>query len=666
MRLLSAGFVCAIIFACGDSGSDNGGTGGGSNSSGGDSSTGGDASTDGGSTSGKGGGATTGGESTTTGGKSTATGGKASTGGTGGKASTGGAAGKGGSTSGGAVSTGGADAGGDTGTAGDTGTGGDTGVPDGLLNPDYITDWNPGILKDNTNQPLGADGIPQRTTVCATVAAGGNIQAAIDACAEGQVVELAAGAFSVANTINITKGIVLRGAGSGTGGTTITKTGGNTVIQIGTNRDSACYAGAFGTAYPLTKDAAKETNVVTIGANASTFKSGDLALIDEADDADVSQGDCEYYKRVSQRSLAQRVEVASVNATAGTITLTTPLHWTFRSAAPHSAQIARTTQALVKYAGIESVYLKGGTNPGWSGQMAGGIDISNAMNSWVKDVQTDGTIEGMHVAVTGSYRVVVRDSNFHHSAGYSYNADCYGIVMRCGSADGLVENNIVRYMNKPILFNASGGGNVIAYNYADNSWSSDTGGYQEVNIDCHCAFPHMELIEGNYAPHVGAVITHGNAGYLTYFRNYSSSQFAAPAVFGTTTKQTGNVAALQLDAGVHHITAVGNVWGSNAKNDLGTADLTSAYTSAGDSPATIIKVNTSNVAFTTLWWHANYDTVMNGVRYNPAISVRELPASLYRSTKPSWWPSGSPWPWSGSDLSPMVGTLPAKARSDAL
>ena len=47
-----------------------------------------------------------------------------------------------------------------------------------------------------------------------------------------------------------------------------------------------------------------------------------------------------------------------------------------------------------------------------------------------------------------------------------------------------------------------------------------------MHIDCHCAFPHMELMEGNWAPHMGATTTHGNAGYLTYFRNYASSQFA--------------------------------------------------------------------------------------------------------------------------------------------
>ena len=109
-------------------------------------------------------------------------------------------------------------------------------------------------------------------------------------------------------------------------------------------------------------------------------------------------------------------------------------------------------------------------------------------------------------------------------------------------------------MNKPILFNASGGGNVIAYNYADDSWA--TPGWQELNIDCHCNYPHMELIEGNFAPHMGMSVTHGNAGYLTFYRNYSSSQFHE------FTGLTGNVAAIELDTKAQSMNVVGNVLGA--------------------------------------------------------------------------------------------------------
>lgn len=58
---------------------------------------------------------------------------------------------------------------------------------------------------------------------------------------------------------------------------------------------------------------------------------------------------------------------------------------------------------------------------------------------------------------------------------------------------------------------------------------------------------------------------------------------------------------------------------------------------------------------------------MNGtVLWDPGHDVRTLPASLYRRGRPGWWPEGTPWPWAGPDLDPMVGALPAKARSDTM
>lgn len=530
-----------------------------------------------------------------------------------------------------------------------------------VISADRITDWQPGILADDQlGLPLGADRLPQRTTVCATLSPGANIQAAIDACPAGQVVLLNPGTFTVSTTIALTKGVVLRGSGyqGAPAGTTIVKSGGGTAVAIGTGRDSTCYGG---TAYALTRDAAKGSTTLSVGAAAANFAAGDLALVDVADDSTVHQGDCSYYKRVSGRSASQRVEVKSVDAAAGTITLTTPLHWTFRTSSPYLGQVTRAPRTTVKWAGIEHLRIQGGSNTGYNGQMAGGIDISNAAYCWVKDVQTDGTVGGMHVALTGAYRCVVRDSYLHHSANYGFGADCYGIVLRCGTADNLVENNIVRWMNKPILFNASGGGNVIGYNYADNSWSNPAA-YQEVNIDSHCAFPHMELMEGNYAPHMGASTTHGNAGYLTYFRNYASSVFAPPAVYGSTATQWQNVASLQFDGGDIAMNAVGNV--------LGTAGVSTTYDGFNINLVSIFQLGANgsgatDVATTTLYRHGNFDTVNNATVWDPAKTDRTLPASLYLTARPGWWPSGTPWPWTGPDLSPMIGTLPAKARSDS-
>ena len=539
-----------------------------------------------------------------------------------------------------------------------------------------------------------------RNTICATVPAQSGdatkaIQDALNGCqGKNQVVMLAAGKYSVSSTISVPSGVVLRGAGSdAASGTTIVGSTGP-VLNIGTMEDQVCYDSAFdSSAQPLlTQHAMKESATVAV-ASAAGFTAGDLALIDEQDTSEVSEGDCTFFKRVDHYGLSERVEISAISG--NTLTLSTPLHWTFSTA--QSARISRMGRTPTKWAGIESVLVQGGRPGGYAGQNAGGIDVSHAAYCWVKDVQIDGTTSGMPIRLAGTYRCVVRDSHIHNSYSYGFGQDNYGIVLACGSADNLVENNVSRFLDKPILFNNSGGGNVVGYNYADNSWSCDGNnddGSQEVNIDCHCAFPHMELMEGNWAPHMGASTTHGNAGYLTYFRNYASSQWSPSKANQSNSAivwsqpflpQYANVESLEIDDTDVKMTVIGNILGSTTNaglglpGDLGTTSVSQggsfatsqAYVGDGSAPA-IYKVNQTNVAWTSLWLHGNFDTVNQKVMWNAStltanlpMSTQKLPSSLYYAKKPAWWPSGTPWPWVGPDLTPKVGSLPAQTRSAA-
>jgi hypothetical protein len=475
-------------------------------------------------------------------------------------------------------------------TSSSSGSGGGTGgdgscdggpcdvAPAGLLDPDYTTTWNPGILADTpTGAALGPDGLPVRNTICASVPAQGGdataaIQGALNGCAgKHQVVALAAGTYTVSATIQVPGGVVLRGAGAdAASGTVVVSTQGGPVLAIGTTQDTVCYDSAFdASAKPLlAQDAMKETATLSV-ASAAGFQAGDLALVDQMDDAEVNEGDCTFFKRIAGYGVSERVEIASVSGS--TLTL-------------------------------------------------------------------------------------------------------------------------------PILFNNSGGGNVIGYNYADNSWSCDGNGddgFQEVNVDCHCAFPHMELMEGNWAPHMGATTTHGNAGYLTYFRNYASSQWspsrASPPKSAIVWSQPfvpqyADVGALDFPSPDLKMTVIGNVLGSSADGSLGLpADLgtTSAtqngppatsqvYTSADGSQPAVFLIDPSTIAWSSLWLTGNFDAVNKKVMWNASPptanlppSTQSLPASLYYKKRPGWWPAGAPWPWVGPDLAPRVGALPAKTRSDA-
>jgi hypothetical protein len=81
-----------------------------------------------------------------------------------------------------------------------------------IIPPDRNFAWNPGMMSKG--------GIPNRTTVCATLSpSGGNdtaaIQAKLDSCPSGQVVMLNPGTFIVNNFLIMTSGITLRGSGKG-------------------------------------------------------------------------------------------------------------------------------------------------------------------------------------------------------------------------------------------------------------------------------------------------------------------------------------------------------------------------------------------------------------------------------------------------------------------
>ena len=107
--------------------------------------------------------------------------------------------------------------------------------------------------------------------------------------------------------------------------------------------------------------------------------------------------------------------------------------------------------------------------------------------------------------------------------------------------------------------------------------------------------------------------------------------------------------------------------GSAASTSLGTAPVSAVYIGSGSDTPSILELGpASDVSQTTLVAHGNYDTVTAAVKWSDTIPTRTLPASLYRAVKPAWWPAANPWPWAGPDQTPMVGTLPAKARSDAL
>ena len=304
--------------------------------------------------------------------------------------------------------------------------------------------WNPGLMSKG--------GIPNRTQTCASLPAGSSqtaIQAALDSCAAGKVVQLAAGTYTINNYLLVHSGITLRGAGAGQ--TILVKTNGapprsktvdpgtKGILEPATNAyvvadsqpiiiiGSSRWPGPDNsTSQNLTKDGGVGAMSVTV-ANASGFAQGQFVLLDELSGATwqsvpagfpcsgctVQQGDHVAYNihnptqqgddseaskswfSRTDRPTNEIKEVASVSG--NTITFTSPLSIAYR--ASHTAQLTRYTLAgsastgnsiHVVNAGVENLSMKGGSD--------GALRFQNAAYSWAKNVEitqwlNDGVID---------------------------------------------------------------------------------------------------------------------------------------------------------------------------------------------------------------------------------------------------------------------------------
>ncbi|HTO22868.1 MAG TPA: pectate lyase [Spirochaetia bacterium] len=574
-------------------------------------------------------------------------------------------------------------------------------VPDTSIIPaDRFTVWHPGIY------PAG---VPARTTVCATVNAStyGNgssdasagIQAALDACPDEQAVQLSAGTFLINNYfLGISKGITLRGAGAGT--TILKRTNGaspgsenagvaDPVVFIGPQRwpgpdDS--------TSQGLTIDGAKGSYSVTVGSG-SGFAAGQFVLLDEdnyntgawqslpnrngqptpvkvwatdravwmrhnptAGEDDPFPDSLSWFSR-SGRPIAEVKEVASVSG--NVVTFTTPLHISYRVS--HTAQLTRYTgqNVHVKNAGLEDLTVYGGGD--------GNVRFEDAAYSWMRNVE-DTVWLGEGVAINNSFRIEVRDSYIHDAAWPEPGGGGYAISFANGTADTLVENNIVIGANKVMVARSSGAGSVIGYNYMDDGHILTAPDWVEVGINgSHEVGSHHMLFEGNESFNYDSDFTHGNAIYHTVFRNHLSGfRRDFPGM------QNARAGGLMY----------GSWWHSFVGNVMGTAGRMSGwlYEDPGDGTygnpwgegtyiwklgydATEWSQDADPQVHSTVLREGNFDYVTNQVHWD--TTAQTIPPSLYLTSKPAFFGS-LPWPWVDPTGATKLYTLPAKARYDAM
>jgi hypothetical protein len=564
---------------------------------------------------------------------------------------------------------------------------------------------------------LSVGGIPNRTTVCATVSPNGggaddtaNIQNAINSCPAGEVVSLAAGTFTIGegNFVLINKGVTLRGSGPGT--TVLTRTGGAVLgsYNPGSNPSPMVILGPEEynnntTSTNLTADGAQGAYSVDV-ASTSGFSVGQIVLLDELSGAGW-QTDVEGlgqiwaasdYRVVYQRhnpaqsfddpypdfltwfSRSDRVtsEYHKITAISGnTITFDSPLTISYR--ASQTAQLSYTAAPFTENASVENLTSQYADN--------GAIWFSWCANCWASQVEVtlylgQGGNGGFYIQ--NSFRVQLEEVYVHKAVWPVPGGDGYNIALCCGSSEVLVENSISVLANKVMVSEASGAGSVVAYNYMDMGMISGDGSWQEDGINnSHFVGSHHMLLEGNWTFNMDSDTTHGNAIYNTFFRNNSTafrSEFEdylnGNAVVNDVAQQSTNGPLRTV--GMHDY----SYWDAIVGNVLGVSGQMSGFIYSNTMnnnnwPPAIYMLGwceTANyiadpMVMSSALVDGNYDYHTNSVTWAASDTSHTLPNSLYLSSEPAFFTAGSGYVWPPYNPlgSPQINTLPAKARYDA-
>lgn len=527
-------------------------------------------------------------------------------------------------------------------------------------------------------------GIPVRTSVCASIAAGAStsaIQSALNACPANQVVMLAAGAYNVSGGLRIPSNVVLRGAGpqqtilnaSGSGAGFISFGSGATPVV------SASKSVTGGTAAKSTSISVSSTSGISVGSHLMITQLNDTSYVNIT----TSNGTCTWCDGGigwnGTRVQGQIVEVTSVSGNTVGISPGLFVAYTRTPLATPMAMGARN-------AGVEDlqVYMN---NTGYTANFR----MEGVANTWIKNVESNYT-DGDHVQMHWGFRNEIRDSNFHNGFTHSPGQTESSIFVANKTTGTLVENNVLRRLHAGVMLNWGAAGNVVAYNYFDGNF--DSSGYNSLfpSISLHGAHPMFNLIEGNIGAKFDADYYWGSSSHATLLRNWfkGASQIWGP-MSGRGAEQTGSaywasqaLAAVDLSQTVRYFNLVGNVIGSDwQRSTIG------RWTPSTVAPANRSYYTTNNpfgysfgyanlsdgggdsgnnsLAFSTAIIHGDYDFVRQTFKWDSSIASTSVPASYYRTAKPSFF-GALAWPAFGPDVSnpavALIGTIPAKACFD--
>ena len=554
----------------------------------------------------------------------------------------------------------------------------------GIIDPSRAIDWS--------STGVGA-AIVNRTSQCGPTIAPYNgaadiINNALASCSNGYVL-LGPGTFTLSSGINFgaANNVTLRG--SGPTQTTVNFTGSSScsgqLADICANNSTGLWAGdprdqygsGFYTAY-WTAGFAQGTAQITLSTVAG-LSVGMTLFLDQQDDAGDTGGvyvcqtaPCAFENGGGQgRPGRSQMEMKRITGIVGNIVVISPgLYNTNWRAAQNPG--AWWVGPMLTGVGVENLTVDNGGSNALSD-----IFFNDCSNCWVANVRSLKANRN-HVWCYLSDHITLRDSYLYgtmNAFSQSYGFEGFG----CNNP--LVENNIFQHIATPINFDTTIGG-VVGYNYNTDDYYASTG-WQMAGDWEHASGTAFDLWEGNQGVGYTADEIHGSHNQETLFRNWFSGldtcSYGPPCIH-----QTVPIILYAFSRGVN---IIGNVLGTpiyhaiyEDRFDLGTTTTPnntvyvlgycaavvqiSANNCTTTSGTTVVPVLNDALTPTTLFRWGNYDTATGTARWNsgevPTVGVpyingnpvplnTTLPASLYQTSKPSWW-GLMPWPAIGPDV----------------
>ncbi len=533
-------------------------------------------------------------------------------------------------------------------------------------------------------------GIPERTVNCVTAACltlcgtgsdatsctgtdavvtTDSIDAAIDSAVNDTVVRIPAGTYTLGSRLTISRShFVLRGAGMGA-----------TILKPNFADSTAIFVYGFsysgGSSGTVTSGYTQGSTEIVVN-NATGVLVGSGITISESDE------DFMFSAHSTNEGHLLHVLSMVTNVSGNTITLATPLPYTFSAA--HTPTFSSGLYALIRHSiGIENLSIDA---TDFIGGVYGAIGYQGTAESWIKNVEV-GPFDGQAIFIVQSSRITVTGCYLHDTFS---SQEGYGITAYLDTSGLLIENNRGVNMTTFVELNNSTG-SVVAYNYMKDPHMNLGSHVMSGILTNHSSGGLMNLYEGNHTNRFTTDSYHGGHSYDTLYRNRFDDlhtlilndhwyivDIARWAWYHTIIGNILGTAAYTPPAyerltGITHgeIYRLGYPYsGSNYYDDPPSSDHCYWTVKTGSGYGDYCPIDPG--AQSTLVRHRNYDYFNSAIRSCTdetegcqGVTGNELPDSLYLTSKPSWWCQESTWPPVNPDI-PSVSDIPAKRSFDGV